>query len=364
MQRFYHSAHNWFRTVSSQKLLIIASILLVIVLYFAPLYRFIPPFLGIAREFLFSQTQLRGETQVNILILGLGGSKNEPSGLTDTILFTSINRESGKTLLLSMPRDIWLPQIRAKINTAYYYGNQKDGEGLEWSRRFVEEIVGQPVNYVMVISFEGFVKIIDYLGGVDINIEKGFTDTEYPIPERENDLCGGDPKTRCRYETIEYKQGVQHLNGQSALKYARSRHSEGEAGSDFARSRRQQQIIVALRDKVSSPYFFLNPQKIAGLLDLAANSIETDIPQSHFAPFARLALIARDSEVKAEVIPGSLEENVKTGFVYHPRPSRAQDNQWVLIPRADNWQPFQEWVECLLTKENCFVDEYAKSIRD
>lgn len=364
MQRFYHSTRRWIGTVSRQRLIIAISVLAIVLLYFAPLFKYLPEALDLGKQYLMSSGQLRGDKHVNILVLGLGGPKNEPSGLTDTVLFTSIDRSSGKTLLLSLPRDIWVPEMRAKINTAYYYGNQKEGLGMEWARRYVSEIVGQPIDYVVVISFDGFVKIVDYLGGIDVDVDKAFVDTEYPMPGRENDPCQGDPKTRCRYETISFSQDLQHMDGTTALKFARSRHSDDGEGSDFARAARQQKIIVAIREKVLQLSFFLSPTHVAGLLDLIVNSIETDIPQSHFASFGKLALRARDSNIGSQIIPGSIEENKKEGFLYHPRPSRLQDNQWVLVPRADTWQPLQEWVECLLVNDQCPVEEYTKSIKD
>lgn len=364
MQRFYHSTRSWFGTISRQKLIIAVSVLAVILLYFAPIFKYFPALVSLGKEYLTSSQELRGRYGVNILVLGLGGPKNEPSGLTDTILFASIDKSSGNTLLLSLPRDIWIPQMRAKINTAYYYGNQKEGLGMEWARRYVSEIVGQPIDYVVVISFDGFVKIVDYLGGIEVQVDKAFTDTEYPIPGREDDPCGGDPKTRCRYETIAFAQGRQFMDGATALKFARSRHSEGNEGSDFARAARQQGLIVAIREKVLAPVFLLSPTRVTGLLDLVVNSVETDVPQSHFASFGKLALKARSAEIKSQVIPGSIIENEKKGFLYHPRLTRQQDNQWVLVPRADTWQPLHEWIECLLTQNTCLVDEYTKSIKD
>lgn len=348
-----------------KKLLVASALLAVFLIYLGPLLRFVPPALVLSKEFFFAKEQVRQEAgKTNILILGLGGPKNEPSGLTDTILFTSINNQSGKTLLLSIPRDIWLGQIRAKINTAYYYGNQVEGAGIEWSRKYTSEIVGQPIHYVVVISFDGFVKLIDFLGGVDVFVDRSFTDSEYPIPGRENDPCEGDTKTRCRYETVSFEKGWQHFDGASALKFARSRHADGDEGSDSARAGRQQKILLSIRDKVLSPSFLLNPRKVAQLLDLASRSIETDIPEAHWASLGHLAIRAKAADVKSEVILGSIDEKKKEGFIYHPPISAKFDKQWVFIPRADTWQPLQSWIECLLTSSGCQVEDYTREIKD
>jgi len=216
--------------------------------------------------------------------------------------------------------------------------------------------LGEPVHYMLVISFDGFVRLIDLLDGVDVKVDKAFTDNQYPITGREADTCGQDPKTLCRYETISFNTGVQHMDGTLALKYARSRHAEGEEGSDFARARRQQEIILAVKDKVLSTDFLLNPKRVSQMLQIIEDSVETDIPESHMGGFAKLALNARDSGVKSAVL--------KDGFLVNPPVSAKYGNQYVLIPRADTWQPAQEWIECLLSNKTCPLEDFTKTIKD
>src|SRR5690606_11303223 len=121
-----------------------------------------------------------------------------------------------------------------------------------------EFVTGEPVHYAMVMDFSGFKEVIDTLGGVEVDVEHSFTDTEYPIAGRENDLCDGDPEYRCRYETIEFKQGRQYMDGETALKFVRSRHAEGDEGNDFARSACQQRVISAIREKVLTTGILFN----------------------------------------------------------------------------------------------------------
>lgn len=365
MQRFYHKLSLSLFYEKHKKLIIFGLFLLIIVVYLAPLLRYLPMAAGVTRDFVFDGKSLRQENgRTNVLILGLGGPKNEPSGLTDTILLASFDRNANKALLLSLPRDIWVPEMRAKINTAYHYGNQEEGLGIEWARRYVSEIVGEPVHYVFVISFEGFVRVIDLLGGVDVNVEKGFTDDRYPISGREADTCGGDPMTLCRWEMVSFDRGWQHLDGATALKFARSRKAESEEGSDFARANRQQKIILAVKEKVLSTDFLLSPKKVSQMLTIIGASVETDIPESHLGGFGKLVLQAKNAGMRSAVLSDIYKPGEKDGFLINPPISALYENQYVLMPRANTWQPAQEWIDCLLSGKECDPAEFTKNIRD
>lgn len=337
----------------------------IFVAFISPLFPYFLKTLSVGWGIISSNESLRSEKgKTNILLLGLGGPKNEPSGLTDTILFASYNKEKNNALLLSLPRDIWIPQMQAKINTAFYYGNMQDGLGMEWSRKYVSEITGQPIHYVVIISFDGFTKLIDLLGGVEVEVEKSFTDTEYPILGRENDLCLGDLKTRCRYETLSFTQGRQPMDGTTALKFARSRHSEGEEGSDFSRSQRQQKIILAIREKVFSTEILLNPKKLSQAIKIIEDSIETDIPESHISAFIKAGLGAKDTKISSQILGSVYKKGSQDGFLLNPPIGAKYLNQYVLIPRVDSWQPAQEWILCLMEIGDCKIEDFTKSIRD
>ncbi|KKR38147.1 MAG: Cell envelope-related transcriptional attenuator [Candidatus Woesebacteria bacterium GW2011_GWB1_40_101] len=130
------------------------------------------------------------DKRVNLLIMGKAGEGHAGADLTDTMIFTSVSLVRPKIVLISVPRDIWIPAIRAKINSAYYWGNQKESDGgLTLAKSTVEEIVGEPVHYGLVLDFNGFVKIIDVLGGINVMVERAFVDEMYPIAGRENDQC-------------------------------------------------------------------------------------------------------------------------------------------------------------------------------
>lgn len=297
-----------------------------------------------------SAEDLQGENgRVNLLILGAGGDERAGADLTDTIIFVSISPQTGNTLLLSLPRDIWLASMRAKLNTAYHYGNQKKpGGGLVLAKAAVAEILDQPVDYGLVINFKGFEQIIDVLGGVTIDVENSFDDYLYPIPGKENDECGGDPEYRCRYEHLHFDAGEQLMDGERALKYVRSRFAEGEEGTDYARSRRQQRLISAIKNKLVSPRILLNPFKVVQLIKVVQQNFETDISQKDWGGMAKLLLKMRSGELKSEVLDGGAEG--EEGYLINPPPDPEKyDTHWVLIPRAGDWNEIQEYINKLIS---------------
>lgn len=288
--------------------------------------------------------------RTNILLLGMGGEGHETKDLTDTIIFLSINQASGKTLMLSLPRDIWVPSMRAKINTAYHYGEGKEpagpdqpvGGGLILAKAAVSEILGQPIHYSVVLDFAGFVKAVDVLEGVEIEVERSFDDYRYPIPGKENDDCGGDPEFACRYEQLHFEASWQTMDGQRALKYVRSRYAEGEEGTDFARSRRQQRLLLAIRDKIFSPKIIFRPTKLTELIKVLKQSIKTDVTPNDYPTLAKLALKFKPERMQTEVLD----------FLVNPPSSATYDYHWVLVPPTGDWQEVHDYVECLL-EEKC-----------
>jgi polyisoprenyl-teichoic acid--peptidoglycan teichoic acid transferase len=195
--------------------------------------------------------QVDGRT--NILVLGIGGLTHDGPDLTDTILVVSLNLINKSMTFISIPRDVWSDSLQDKINSAYHYGEAKNkGDGLTMAKVTTEEVLGIPINYSLLIDFSSFTKIIDLVDGIDVNVAVAFTDDEYPITGKENDLCNGDLTYACRYESIHFDKGIQHMDGTIALKYVRSRHSQSTEGSDFARNRRQQEVIIALKQKMTS----------------------------------------------------------------------------------------------------------------
>lgn len=245
----------------------------------------------------------------SILLLGYGGGTHDGGKLTDSIMLAQIRPRDEEIRLISIPRDLWSPiQIdgdkteNKKINEAYAIGSDDkkypnknieftgEAGGGEMAKYTVEQVTGIKPDYFVAIDFDGFVKIIDTLGGVDVKVNQNFDDPFYPIEELKNDTCGkseeemksleatmsGDKLEQqytCRYELLHFDKGVQHMDGTTALKYARSRHS-AIGGGDFNRAERQKMVVTAVRDKVISIGFI---SKIIPTFQTLTRHITTDI---------------------------------------------------------------------------------------
>lgn len=281
--------------------------------------------------------------KTNILILGKSGAGYDAPDLTDVVILASVSQEEPEINLISLPRDIWIPSIRAKLNSAYYWGNQKqEGGGLILAKSIVEEIVGVPVHYALIVDFSGFMKVVDVMGGIEIDVERGFRDKKYPIAGSENDECGGDPTFACRYETVEFEKGTQKMDGERALKFVRSRNSLGDEGNDLARAARQQLVLSAIKSKLLDKSTILSPKKISGVWSVVKSSVETDIDAPTQAILARKTLISKDN-ISQYILPMEFLVNPPIGSRY--------DFQYVFIPKAGDWKEVQEWVKGILYKE-------------
>jgi len=284
---------------------------------------------------LFSNPLKNTFSWTNILLLGVPGGDHEGSDLTDTMIFLGFNQNNGKTVLISFPRDLWSETLRAKINSAYHYGEEKkSGGGLVLAKSIIEEITDQPIHYAVKIDFRGFIKIIDLLGGVEIEVERAFDDYKFPIEGKENDPCDGDPEYKCRYQHIHFDKGRQLLNGEKALQYVRSRNAEGDEGTDFGRSKRQQKLILSLKDRIFSPEFLFKPKTIAQLIKILPGVIETDIDEKDLPYFGKMIIKINFAEIKTL----SLEE-----FLISP--PAWQYGQWVLVPQTGDFSKIQEYIK-------------------
>ncbi len=232
--------------------------------------------------------KLAGEAddRVNFLVLGQGGAKHDGPYLTDTIMVVSLKPSTNQVAMISLPRDLLVPipgyGLR-KINNANAFG-EKDGEGkgAELARQVVEQVLDLPIHYHARLSFTGFVDVIDQLGGLPVNVERTFTDSQYPT-----DYNG--------MTAVSFEAGWQIMSGEEALQFVRSRHGNNNEGSDFARAKRQQQVLLALKEKLLSPATFLNPSLSMRLYRTLSQSIETDLTAGEAV---RLAHMLRRADTK------------------------------------------------------------------
>lgn len=311
------------------------------------------------------------EDRINMLLLGIGGGTHEGPNLTDTIIFASIDPKLHKISLVSVPRDLWVPDLRAKINTAYAIGEERQkGGGLTLTKAAVSKIMNQQIDYGIRVDFTGFVKAVDLVGGIDVTVDRAFDDYEYPVEGKENDLCGRSQEEidqlatqsaqtdldifPCRYEHIHFDKGQTHMDGKTALKFVRSRHALGEEGTDFARSNRQEKVIAAFKAKVFSLGTLLNPLKLVSLYQAVRDNVDTDIQQTEFDDFAKLAQKERDAKLETIVIDIGDAKIKREGLLLNPPITKEYENQWVLIPTAGNgnFSQIQKVISCEI-KEDC-----------
>ncbi len=337
-------------------------------------------------ELMFKQEiQLKRATspdqKVNLLLLGVGGGTHDGPDLTDTIIYANIDPNTKRVTLVSIPRDTWVPDLGAKINTTYTFAEQKEeGSGLKVTKALVGNMLNQPIDYAVKIDFGGFEKMVDMVGGLELEVDNTFDDYQYPVSGMEADACGltedriaslsaeiasGSASEvdafPCRYEHLHFDKGKQRMNGETALKYVRSRHGTGKEGSDFARSKRQEKVIAAFKERILSVDTFLNPVKLVGLMTTLKDSIKTDIAEDEYDDFIKLAKKMEGAKISSAIIDTGDQSEDRYGLLINPPISTEYKNQWVLSPRAGNGEygEIQEYIACQLKGIDCKVGEYG-----
>ncbi len=223
---------------------------------------------------------------LGILLLGQGGAGHQGGYLTDAMQLLYIDFENSKVSLISIPRDIWikLPNGQSnKINAAFQVDKN-------FTKQEISNITGLPVNYFIAIDFVGFTRTIGYeLDSIDVEVSQTFDDPWYPTTGEELNTCGlseeevhelslsfsGFELERqfpCRYEHLYFKQGIVHMDGGKAMKYVRSRHGSSEG--DVARGKRQQEVLVAMKNKLLTLKALDN---IPALYQQFSTHVQTDI---------------------------------------------------------------------------------------
>lgn len=279
----------------------------------------------------------------NFLIMGMRGEGSDSPDLTDTVMVFSYNHDTKKPSLISIPRDLWIPSLKTKINAVYHYGQQASpSAGIALSQAAVLEITGLPIHYTSLVNFTLFQKIIDLVGGVEVQNPEAFTDSLYPIEGKENAM-----PISARYETVSFLAGPIHLDGVTALKYVRSRHASGDQGTDFARSNRQKLVINSLLQKYLSPDFLLNQQKVKLLFSLISNNLITNISPSLYPTLAKLALDIKSTPIN-QIALTDLPDDKGVKILYNPPVSKYY-GEWVLVPKDNNYNALKQYIQNKLT---------------
>lgn len=255
----------------------------------------------------------REENRIDILILGIRG-EGDPNGglLSDTMMVLSIETEKKEVALISVPRDIYVhvPVVEewTKINAAYALGESLEGAGggLVLAKLAVQEVLGINIDHVISIDFRAFLDTIDLLGGINVDVAK---------PLRETQQWGG--------LDFYVPAGTQYMDGETALFYVRARFST----SDFDRARRQQEVVVATRDKALSMGFLGNPAKIAGMLNILGRHVRTDISGEDFRNLWKHIRPLAEAEPKRLILD-------TTELLY----ATSIDGAYVLLPEGETFE--------------------------
>jgi LCP family protein required for cell wall assembly len=233
------------------------------------------------------------------LLLGYGGGNHEGAYLTDSIMVVIVDPGQKILTLLSIPRDTWVPLsfdgrsvIYDKINTAYAYARDPtaytdrlaiytgDRGAGTFAMTTVQHLLGIPISYYLALDFDGFRQMINAVGGIDVDVPDSFT-ARYPV----ND----DPSVDPRWTVVRFVKGLQHMDGERAIEFARARETldNPSEGSDFARSRRQRLIMEAFKERLLQPGALVH---LPELLAIASRHVDTNYAIPAVAQIGQLVL--------------------------------------------------------------------------
>ncbi len=213
--------------------------------------------------------RIKNGERITLLFLGYGGAGHEAAFLTDTLLVMSYDPKTKTVTQFNVPRDLyvfiasgpngtgawgrvnsafanimeWADTSQDKLDPRYRWKDDKGRQdaAANLAADTIQKILGVRIDYWATMNFDGFRKLIDAMGGIDINVERAFVDNEYP--RNDND------KIDAGLMTIKFDAGLQHMDGERAIQFSRSRKSKGLEEGDPARSRRQMKVIAAIKEK-------------------------------------------------------------------------------------------------------------------
>ncbi len=243
-----------------------------------------------------SASSVTGHGRVTLLLLGLDRRPNDAEGTrSDTMILVSVDQDNKTANILSIPRDLWLKipgHGSNRINTAYFFGEQeKPGQGGPLlAKQAIFDNFGVRVDYFAEIDFNGFRSIIDSIGGINIDVKKPLIDNEYPTEDY-------------GIKRIYIPAGFQHLDGQTALQYARSRHAD----SDLGRNQRQQEVLLAVREQGVNLGLLTNTQLQTAL----QGAIKTDLSPGDMLGLGQVAVGMKRDSIKQFAIDANIAHNAR-----------------------------------------------------
>jgi polyisoprenyl-teichoic acid--peptidoglycan teichoic acid transferase len=299
--------------------------------------------------------KIKHDQRINILLLGYGGPGHDGPYLTDSVMLLSIRPGSHEAFMISLPRDLWvkipaLPNDRSmsgKLNSAYAIGIDRvdypnvrsdwktaTGGG-DLAAATVSQVTGQPIDYWVGVDFKAFRDVVNALGGIKVNVPTALDDPYFPAGETTGMMH------------IHIDAGSQQFDGERALEYARSR----ETTSDFDRSRRQQLIMLAVRQRV----FSVNAvPHLLSLLGALQDNVRTDLRPAEMQQLASLAGHIRDQDIRRVAVDTS--NFLRSGF--------SANGQYVLQPLDPTYGALQRYLAMALPDPSALTSSIPLQVQD
>lgn len=270
---------------------------------------------------------LKNKHRINAIFLGTPGQGNSAPNLTDTLMVMSIDNITGKGFLISIPRDLLVKipdsDYYSKINSLYH---RKGMEAIEF---VLTKITGLTFDYWAVIDLSGVKKVIDQLGGIDIEIEEKIYDPAFPGPDNS-------------YQLFTLNPGKHRINGETALKYIRTRHNPT---GDFARMKRQQKVLIAIKKQITSLNPIWDSKTVIKLFNTIKNNFQTNLSVKNIKAFWKSAKNIDLEKISFKVL------NPETNLIVPSHSILGGQRAYVLKPKAglNNYEKIHEYINNLIT---------------
>lgn len=280
------------------------------------------------------------EGRINFLLLGMRGS-NMPGGslLSDTIMIVSIKPNDNKIAMISVPRDLHVAipgHGERKINSATSLGESAgEGKGMELMKQVIENVTGLQIHYVATANFQALRDMVNTLDGVVVHLDKPFSESSQFV---EGNECGG---------IFALPAGDVKLNGEQALCYSRARYNS----SDFDRARRQQDVLMAMKDKALSSGTLTDFSKVNGLFDIVGDNVKTTME-----PWEMQKMFGIYQKMDNPGIIHKVIDNGKDGLLYSTTIDTSDGPAYILLPKGGNFDQIKQLCA------NIFDEEAVKSI--
>jgi len=261
-----------------------------------------------------SPTSIPGLAQpMNILLLGTDTRPGISSSRTDALVVVHLDPQARYASMLTLPRDLWVSipgHGQARVNAAYPIGELQIGEGYgpALAKQTVGDLLGITIDRFVLIDLTGFKALIDQIGGVTIDVPAALDDPAYP---------SDDFKTIA----VHFDAGLQHMDGERALIYARTRHAD----SDFGRNRRQQQVLMAIFEQVRAQGMLTQLEHLDDYTGALRDAVRTDISRAKLLSLLKLGAQVRGNQIERFAISPKMVVLLKPPATFAADPAALKD---------------------------------------